>query len=252
MMTRMLIRFFRQPAIDPLQVSMTGVRMGEKFVLVGCDDPVLLAGLGAKVGMSGSAAAVAFDEHQAVRARGAAAREGVLLELKIVREGEVPFDEASFDMAVIDDTRGGFANRPGNLRATVLAKPAARAARRRADRSGGGAGFHRDLRQGDGACRPATTPPRSSKRPGSARSGCSPRSRASASSKACGSDRGGAGKPPVQRRQVRCRPPSTAMVSPVIQPALSEATKSTASAISPGVPGRPSGCVSLARSRKAA
>ncbi len=122
MMASMLIRFFRQPAIDPLQVSMTGVRMGEKFVLIGCDDAVLLAGLGAKVGMSGSAAAVAFDEHQAVRARSAASREGVLLDLKIAREGDVAFDDASFDMAVIDDTRGSFANRPAELRATVLAQ----------------------------------------------------------------------------------------------------------------------------------
>lgn len=120
-MAPMLIRFFRQPAIDPLQVSMTGVRMGEKVVLVGCDDPVLLAGVGAKVGMSGSAAAVAFDEHQAVRARSGAAREGVLLELKIAREGDIAFDDAAFDLAVIDDTQGSFANRPAELRATVLA-----------------------------------------------------------------------------------------------------------------------------------
>ena len=121
MMAVMLIRFFRQPQIDPLQVSMTGVRMGEKFVLVGCDDPVLLAGLGAKVGMSGSAACLAFDEHQAVRARSAASKEGVLLELKIARDGEANFDEAAFDMAVVDDTQGGFANRPAELRAAALA-----------------------------------------------------------------------------------------------------------------------------------
>ena len=30
----MLFKFFRQPAIDPLQVSMTGVKMGERFLLV--------------------------------------------------------------------------------------------------------------------------------------------------------------------------------------------------------------------------
>ena len=120
-MARMLIRFFRQPQLDPLQVSMTGVRMGERFVLIGCDDPVLLAGLGAKVGMSGVCAVVALDEHQAVRAKSAAARAGVLIELKISRDGEVPFGEAAFDMAVIDDTQGDFANRPAKLRATVLA-----------------------------------------------------------------------------------------------------------------------------------
>lgn len=117
---RMLMRFFRQPAIDPLQVSMTGVKMGEKFLLVGCDDPVLLAGLGAKVGLSGLAAAVVFDEDQAVKARRAAGREGFMLDVTIARDGEVPFDDGQFDMAVVDDTRGGFANRDAALRAEVL------------------------------------------------------------------------------------------------------------------------------------
>jgi SAM-dependent methyltransferase len=118
----MLIRFFRQPQIDPLQVSMTGVRMGERFVLVGCDDPVLLAGLGAKVGLSGGAAVVAFDEHQAVRARSAASREGVLLDMKIAADGAVGFPDASFDMAVVDDTGGGFASRDAGVRGHVLAE----------------------------------------------------------------------------------------------------------------------------------
>ena len=116
----MLFKFFRQPAIDPLQVSMTGVKMGEKFVLIGCDDGVLLAGLGAKVGLSGAAAAMVFDEHQAVVARRAAEREGFLLDTKIARDGEVAFDADFYDMAVVDDTRGGFAARPAELRDAVL------------------------------------------------------------------------------------------------------------------------------------
>ncbi|MGE0359942.1 MAG: hypothetical protein AB7H93_08320 [Vicinamibacterales bacterium] len=118
----MLFKFFRQPAIDPLQVSMTGVRMGERFLLVGCDDAVLLAGLGAKVGLSGTAAAVVFDEHQAVRARVAAAREGFLIDQKVWREGQVGFDADAFDLAVIDDTQGGFAGRDGAVRAALLAE----------------------------------------------------------------------------------------------------------------------------------
>ncbi len=127
----MLFKFFRQPAIDPLQVSMTGVRMGERFLLVGCDDPVLLAGLGAKVGLSGTAAAVVFDEHQAVRARGAAAREGFLIEQKIWREGPIGVDESAFDLAVIDDTQAGFAGRTSAVRTAMLAEV------RRALRPGG-------------------------------------------------------------------------------------------------------------------
>jgi hypothetical protein len=117
----MLFKFFRQPAIDPLQVSMTGVKMGEKFLIVGCDDAVLLAGLGAKVGLSGGAAAVVFDEHQAVLARRAASREGFLLESTIAGDGVVPYDDGAFDLAVVDDTRGGFAARAPELRATALA-----------------------------------------------------------------------------------------------------------------------------------
>jgi hypothetical protein len=116
----MLFKFFRQPAIDPLQVSMTGVKMGERFLLIGCDDAVLLAGLGAKAGLSGLAAAVVFDEHQAVRARTAAAREGFLIEQKIWREAPIGFDDASFDLAVVDDTQGGFAGRDAAVRAAVL------------------------------------------------------------------------------------------------------------------------------------
>lgn len=116
----MLFKFFRQPAIDPLQVSMTGVKMGEKFLLVGCDDPVLLAGLGARVGLSGGAAAVVFDEHQAVAARRAAEREGFLLESKMSRDGDAAFDDGIFDMVVVDDTRAGFASRDAAIRTRIL------------------------------------------------------------------------------------------------------------------------------------
>lgn len=121
-MAGMLFKFFRQPAIDPLQVSMTGVRMGERFLLVGCDDPVLLAGLGAKVGLSGTASAVVFDEHQAVRAKGAAAREGFLIEQKVWRDGPIGFDSDAYDLVVIDDTQGGFAGREAAVRAALLAE----------------------------------------------------------------------------------------------------------------------------------
>jgi hypothetical protein len=121
-MAIMLFKFFRQPAIDPLQVSMTGVRMGERFLLIGCDDVVLLAGLGAKAGLSGLAAAVVFDEHQAVRARGAASREGFLIEQKIWRGGPIGFDDGGFDLAVVDDTQGGFAARDSAVRSAVLSE----------------------------------------------------------------------------------------------------------------------------------
>jgi hypothetical protein len=39
---RMLMRRGRGQAMDPLHVSMTGVRMGERFLQIGCNDRALL------------------------------------------------------------------------------------------------------------------------------------------------------------------------------------------------------------------
>jgi hypothetical protein len=106
---RMLMRRGRGPAMDPLQVSMTGVRMGERFLQIGCNDRSLLAGLAAKVGLSGTAAVAAFDAAQAKRAQAIGAKVGALIEIKDVSAGhEWPFSEAEFDMVVVDDTDNSF------------------------------------------------------------------------------------------------------------------------------------------------
>jgi hypothetical protein len=55
----------RHRQMDPLHVTMTGVRMGERFLQLGCDDASLLGGLAAKVGLSGACAVIAFDEDAA-------------------------------------------------------------------------------------------------------------------------------------------------------------------------------------------
>lgn len=55
-----------------------------------------------------------------------------------------------------------------------------------------------------------------------------------------------------QRNDVSVRPPSIVCRPPVIQPASSLTRNVASAAISSGWPGRPSGCVDLARSRKAA
>ena len=59
---RMLMKKGRGGSMDPLHVSMTGVRMGERFLQIGCNDRALLAGLAAKVGLSGTAAVAAFED----------------------------------------------------------------------------------------------------------------------------------------------------------------------------------------------
>lgn len=105
---RMLMRRGRGPAMDPLQVSMTGVRMGERFLQIGCHDRALLSGLAAKVGLSGMAAVAAFDDDQAKRARGVGAKIGALIETHTIDGLTLPFDDDQFDMVVVDDTNGAF------------------------------------------------------------------------------------------------------------------------------------------------
>ena len=99
----------RGPAMDPLQVSMTGVRMGERFLQIGCNDRALLGGLAEKVGLSGTAAVAASDDRQAKLAQSIGAKVGALIEIKNIAEGrEWPFGESEFDMVVVDDTDNGF------------------------------------------------------------------------------------------------------------------------------------------------
>ena len=99
----------RQREMDPLHVTMTGVRMGERFLQIGCDDASLLGGLAAKVGLSGACAVVTFDEQSAERARGVGAHVGALIDVRVVTPGDFGTEAASVDMVVVDDTRGGFA-----------------------------------------------------------------------------------------------------------------------------------------------
>jgi ubiquinone/menaquinone biosynthesis C-methylase UbiE len=109
----MFLQFLRtlrqQRRIDPLHVTMTGVRMGERFLQIGCDDSALLGGLAGKVGLSGNCAVAAFDEETAARARKVAADVGALMDVRVVSPGSLQFETGSVDLIVVDDTRGTFA-----------------------------------------------------------------------------------------------------------------------------------------------
>jgi cyclopropane fatty-acyl-phospholipid synthase-like methyltransferase len=107
-------------AMDPLQVSMTGVRMGERFLQIGCDDRALLSGLAAKVGLSGTAAVATLDDASAKRAAAVGVKVGALIDIRPIAGHDLPFDSDQFDMIVIDDTRGAFASLSQEQRAAYL------------------------------------------------------------------------------------------------------------------------------------
>jgi SAM-dependent methyltransferase len=117
---RMLMKKGRGASMDPLHVSMTGVRMGERFLQIGVHDKALLAGLAAKVGLSGTSAVAALDAGDAKRARDTGAKVGALIEVHDIAEGRAwPIDDAQFDMVVVDDSQDTFwaiENQPALLR----------------------------------------------------------------------------------------------------------------------------------------
>src|SRR5687767_602352 len=97
--------FLRKAAIgrDPLAVTMSGVRMGERVLQVGVLDVRLAALLAVKQGMSGEAAIVATEARDVERARAAAAESGTLVDVRQAPLTALPFGDQSFDAAVMHD-----------------------------------------------------------------------------------------------------------------------------------------------------
>ena len=93
---------------DPfmLVVGMTGVKMGDRVVQVGCAHGGRMAAIASKVGLSGQATAIVPDAVSAVRARKAASRAGVLVDVEVAPPTRLPVADSAFDLAVIDDTGG--------------------------------------------------------------------------------------------------------------------------------------------------
>jgi ubiquinone/menaquinone biosynthesis C-methylase UbiE len=95
---------------DPymLVVGMTGVKMGDRLVQLGCAHGGRLGAVASKVGLSGQAVAIVPDEASAVRARKGAAGAGVLVEVEVGPLTHLPLADRAFDVAVVDDTGGLF------------------------------------------------------------------------------------------------------------------------------------------------
>ena len=123
-------------AMDPLQVSMTGVRMGERFLQIGCDDRALLSGLAAKVGLSGTAAVATLDAESAKRAAAVGVKVGALIDVRPIAGDDLPFDSDQFDMIVVDDTRGAFAGSSSGTATVVPARSTPHRQGRRTHRGG--------------------------------------------------------------------------------------------------------------------
>lgn len=103
-----------------LIVGMTGVKMGDRLLQIGCSDGGALAAVAAKVGLSGRALAVVPDAATASRVRKGAERQGVLVETEIAPPTALPATAPDFDLVVIDDARGQFASMPDDAQIATV------------------------------------------------------------------------------------------------------------------------------------
>lgn len=95
------MKWIRKSNLEPLAVSMSGLKLGDRLLVMGCSDPALIAALASKVGLTGRACAVDEDAQRAADAGRAAEREGALVETAHAPGWCVPFDECSFDVVVL-------------------------------------------------------------------------------------------------------------------------------------------------------
>lgn len=95
--------FRKTPEGEPLPVTMAGVRLGNRFLAVGVRDPALIAILAGKTGLTGTACAIDADEEAVKAAAAAIEAAGVLADVTRAAWGMWPYDEDSFDVAVVRD-----------------------------------------------------------------------------------------------------------------------------------------------------
>ena len=98
--------FLRKTRIEPLPVTMSAVRMGERVLQIGVDDPAIATAIASKVGLSGHAAIAVVDDRDATRVQSATANAGQLVDIAVTRLDSLPFDADSFDLVVVHGTRG--------------------------------------------------------------------------------------------------------------------------------------------------
>src|SRR5262245_44791719 len=112
--------FLKRDNPHTLVVGMTGVKMGDRLLQIGCAHGGRLGAVAAKVGLSGRAVAVVPDNVSAARAQKGAESAGVLVEVQVAPTSTLPLEDAAFDVAVIDDTGGLFGTMAADDRARAV------------------------------------------------------------------------------------------------------------------------------------
>jgi SAM-dependent methyltransferase len=97
--------WFRESNIEPMVVTMSAVRTGERLLQVGVDDPVHVGAIAGKVGIGGDAVLTLPDDPAASRIQVAVRREGVI-DTHVGPLQSLSGADASFDVVVIHSVGG--------------------------------------------------------------------------------------------------------------------------------------------------
>ena len=100
---------------------MAGIKLGDRLLFLGCSDPVLLAQLAVKTGLTGRALAVDERENVVIAAADIVRREGALVETETAPWTSLPVENDSFDVAVVRDV---LPHLPEHRRAACIAEVA--------------------------------------------------------------------------------------------------------------------------------
>ena len=104
------MRWLRKPEGEPLAVSMSSIKLGDRLLFVGGSDVGLIVALATKAGLTGRTCLV--DESESIRARTSAQveGEGALIESFTAPYDALPFEEHAFDVIILRNVIGALKN----------------------------------------------------------------------------------------------------------------------------------------------
>jgi SAM-dependent methyltransferase len=97
-----IFKFRRARGPVDLAVDMAGVRLGERLIQAGVSSPKVFALLAKQTGLTGRACAVVDTVEAGRLLEAAAEHEGVLVEVSVAGTGRWPYEDASFDVGLVD------------------------------------------------------------------------------------------------------------------------------------------------------
>ena len=115
-------RFLRKSSVgaEPLAVTMSGTRLGERALQIGFDSPGISTAIAAKTGLTGLATIVVSDETTASTARAAIAEAGALADVHVGPLHALPFADGAYDVIVVHAAGGLLSSLTPDLRERLL------------------------------------------------------------------------------------------------------------------------------------